>query len=143
MHKIEEDKPSTTRCSVDGGKSNKDGKTLDKTFLSDNTSARNSNTSKHVAIDAFSDMDNLKLLQLNYVQISGPFKKFPNKLRWLCWHGFPLRTIPSDFPMGSLVALDLQYSNLKRVWEGTKVTRFSKFLLLYVIFGTEYIFEKS
>ncbi|XP_058191987.1 disease resistance protein RPV1-like [Rhododendron vialii] len=114
MHKIE--------SSVDGGKSNKDGETLDK------TSARNSNTSKLVVIDAFSEMDNLKLLQLNYVQISGPFKKFPNKLRWLCWHGFPLKTIPSDFPMGSLVALDLQYSNFKRVWEGTKFCKTLKIL---------------
>ncbi|KAG5535865.1 hypothetical protein RHGRI_023587 [Rhododendron griersonianum] len=146
MHMVEEDKPSTTRSSIDHGKSNKYGGTLGKTFLSDlgnsikqrvfnrfsrhpeNTSLRNSSTSKLLEIDAFSDMDKLKLLQLNYVQISGPFIKFPNKLRWLCWHGFPLRTIPSGFPLGSLVTLDLQYSNLKRVWKGTKFCKTLKIL---------------
>ncbi|KAI8556038.1 hypothetical protein RHMOL_Rhmol05G0221900 [Rhododendron molle] len=70
--------------------------------------------------DAFTGMNKLKLLQLNRVHISGPYKKFPKGLRWLCWREFPLKSIPGDFPLESLVALDMQYSRLKNVWDGTK-----------------------
>ncbi|XP_058216413.1 disease resistance protein RPV1-like [Rhododendron vialii] len=80
--------------------------------------------------DAFARMNKLKLLQLNCVQISGPYKKFPKGLRWLCWREFPLKSIPSDFPLESLVALDMQYSRLKNVWEGTKFLWFLKILNL-------------
>ncbi|XP_058216248.1 disease resistance protein RPV1-like [Rhododendron vialii] len=80
--------------------------------------------------DAFAGMNKLKLLQLNHVHISGPYKKFPKGLRWLCWRGFPLKSIPGDFPLESLVALDMQYSRLKNVWEGTKYIRFLKVLNL-------------
>ncbi|KAI8556489.1 hypothetical protein RHMOL_Rhmol05G0256900 [Rhododendron molle] len=80
--------------------------------------------------DAFAKMCKLKLLQLNCIHISGPYKKFPRELRWLCWHGFPLKSIPGDFPLESLVALDMQYSCLKMVWEGTKFLRLLKILNL-------------
>ncbi|XP_023767307.1 disease resistance protein RPV1 isoform X1 [Lactuca sativa] len=63
--------------------------------------------------DALSKMDRLMLLQLNYVQISGSYKKFPEELRWLCMHGFPLKYIPSDLSMENLVALDMSYSNIE------------------------------
>ncbi|KAJ9558689.1 hypothetical protein OSB04_013303 [Centaurea solstitialis] len=63
--------------------------------------------------DALSKMHNLMLLQLNYVQLTGSYKNFPEELRWLCMHGFPLKSMPSDLPMENLVALDLSYSNLE------------------------------
>ena len=63
--------------------------------------------------DALSKMDNLMLLQLNYVQINGSYEKFPEELRWLCMHGFPMKSIPSDLPMENLVALDMSYSNIE------------------------------
>ncbi|KAK9050874.1 hypothetical protein SSX86_030156 [Deinandra increscens subsp. villosa] len=62
---------------------------------------------------ALSKMHNLMLLQLNFVQLNGSYKNFPKKLRWLCMHGFPLKSIPLDLPMENLVALDLSYSNIK------------------------------
>ncbi|KAI3739215.1 hypothetical protein L2E82_29614 [Cichorium intybus] len=62
--------------------------------------------------EALSKMDNLMLLQLNYVPITGPYKNFPEKLRWLCMHGFLLKSIPSDLPLKSLVALEMSYSNI-------------------------------
>ncbi|KAG5549271.1 hypothetical protein RHGRI_014582 [Rhododendron griersonianum] len=80
--------------------------------------------------DAFARMHKLKLLQLNHIHISGPYKKFPKGLRWLFWHGFPLKSIPGDFPLESLVALDMQYSRLKNVWEGTKFLGLLKILNL-------------
>ncbi|KAK9058326.1 hypothetical protein SSX86_023167 [Deinandra increscens subsp. villosa] len=60
-----------------------------------------------------SKMHNLILLHLNFVQLNGSYKNFPKKLRWLCMHGFPLKSIPLDLPMENLVALDLSYSNIE------------------------------
>ncbi|KAG5542946.1 hypothetical protein RHGRI_015890 [Rhododendron griersonianum] len=98
-------------------------------FSSDLEATKNTNPFVLEA-DAFGRMRKLKLLQLNHVHISGPYEKLPKGLKWLCWHGFPLKSIPSDFPLESLVALDMRYSNLKNVWEGTKVLVLLKILNL-------------
>ncbi|XP_057497448.1 disease resistance protein RPV1-like [Actinidia eriantha] len=81
-------------------------------------------------INALARMYELRLLQLCYVQLSGSYEEFPKKLRWLCWRGFPLESIPSDFPVESLVALDMRYSSLKQVWRGTKFLGLLKILNL-------------
>ncbi|KAJ9535878.1 hypothetical protein OSB04_un000966 [Centaurea solstitialis] len=62
--------------------------------------------------EALSKMDNLKLLQLNYVQLKGSYENFPEELRWLCMHGFPLDHIPPGLQMENLVCLDMSYSKL-------------------------------
>ncbi|XP_076913282.1 disease resistance-like protein DSC1 [Bidens hawaiensis] len=62
---------------------------------------------------ALSKMDNLMLLQLNYVQISECFQNIPEELRWLCMHGFPLKSIHLYLPLENLVALDMSYSNIE------------------------------
>ncbi|KAI3697197.1 hypothetical protein L6452_30036 [Arctium lappa] len=63
--------------------------------------------------DALSKMDNLLLLQLNYVQLNGSYKNFPEGLRWLCMHGFPLEYMPPDLQLENLVVLDMSYSRLE------------------------------
>nr|XP_043611781.1 disease resistance protein RUN1-like [Erigeron canadensis] len=63
--------------------------------------------------DAFRNMDNLMILHLNYVQLSGSYENFPEELRWLRMHGFPLKSIPSDIPMEKLVVLDMSRSNIE------------------------------
>ncbi|XP_024961640.1 putative disease resistance protein At4g11170 isoform X2 [Cynara cardunculus var. scolymus] len=63
--------------------------------------------------DSLQKMDNLKLLQLKYVPLTGSYENFSEHLRWICWPGFHLRTIPSDLFMGNLVALDMSYSCLE------------------------------
>nr|GEV84672.1 hypothetical protein [Tanacetum cinerariifolium] len=73
----------------------------------------NLHESVEIETDAFSKMENLMLLQLNYVKLTGSYKNFPEELRWLCMHGFPLQSIPSDLPMENLVALDLSYSKIE------------------------------
>ncbi|CAL5329887.1 unnamed protein product [Camellia sinensis] len=83
------------------------------------TELKNSNK-LDLKTDAFARMHKLRLLQLNYVQLSGNYGEFPKGLRWLCCCGFPSKFLPIDFPLESLVALDLRYSSLKRVWNGTK-----------------------
>ncbi|KAJ0746832.1 putative P-loop containing nucleoside triphosphate hydrolase, leucine-rich repeat domain superfamily [Helianthus annuus] len=68
--------------------------------------------SLELTTDSLSNMDNLMLLQLNYVQLKGSFDKFPEELRWLCLHGFPLKSIPPELSLEYLVALDMSYSNI-------------------------------
>ncbi|CAL5378150.1 unnamed protein product [Camellia sinensis] len=75
-----------------------------------------------IQTDAFSRMCELRLLQLCNVRVTGHYEKFPKKLRWLYWRGFPSKYIPNEFPLESLVALDMRYSRLEQVWRGTKIT---------------------
>ncbi|KAL7205527.1 hypothetical protein ACSBR2_018460 [Camellia fascicularis] len=60
------------------------------------------------------------------VQLIGGYENFPKKLRWLHWHGFPLKFIPNDFPLESLVVLDMRNSSLAQLWKGTKMLRLLK-----------------
>ncbi|KAK2993881.1 hypothetical protein RJ640_003993, partial [Escallonia rubra] len=71
--------------------------------------------------DAFSTMCRLRLLDINYLHLTGSFKGFPKKIKWLRWRGCPLESIPSDFPLQSLVAIDMSYSKLGPGWCGTKL----------------------
>ncbi|KAK9050269.1 hypothetical protein SSX86_030761 [Deinandra increscens subsp. villosa] len=74
---------------------------------------KESHGSLELKTGSLSKMHNLMLLQLNFVQLSGSFKNFPRQLRWLCMHGFPLKSITIDVPMEYLVALDISYSNIE------------------------------
>ncbi|KAK2975200.1 hypothetical protein RJ640_022092, partial [Escallonia rubra] len=84
-----------------------------------NSTSNNSNE-MDLKTDAFSKMCRLRLLHINYLHLTGGFKGFPKKIKWLRWHGCPLNFIPSDFPLESLVAIDMSYSNLKAGWCGKK-----------------------
>ncbi|KAL8252516.1 hypothetical protein R6Q59_036209 [Mikania micrantha] len=63
--------------------------------------------------DALNKMDRLKYLQLNFVELNGSYENFSEDLRWLCWLGYHLRTIPPDLYMRNLVAIDMSYSKLE------------------------------
>ncbi|XP_076936430.1 uncharacterized protein LOC143603535 [Bidens hawaiensis] len=63
--------------------------------------------------DALSKMDNLKLLQLNHVNINGSYKNISKELRWLRMHGFCLKSLPSELPMEKVVVLDMSHSNIE------------------------------
>ncbi|XAR49365.1 hypothetical protein NMG60_11032545 [Bertholletia excelsa] len=73
--------------------------------------------------DAFSKMHNLKFLKLKCVQLRGSYENFPRRLRYLKWHKFPLKLIPSNFAMDELVVLNMKYSSLKYLWKGSKNLR--------------------
>lgn len=62
--------------------------------------------------DAFTRMQKLRLLKLSHIQITGCYDEFPKGLRWLFWRGFPLKYLPNEFPLESLVALDMRNSSL-------------------------------
>ncbi|XP_016652708.1 PREDICTED: protein SUPPRESSOR OF npr1-1, CONSTITUTIVE 1-like isoform X2 [Prunus mume] len=70
--------------------------------------------------NAFARMHELKLLHLSHLQLDGCYAEFCTKLRWLCWLKFRLDSMPIDFPLGSLIVLEMQYSGLRQVFEGTK-----------------------
>ncbi|XP_052175772.1 disease resistance protein RPV1-like [Diospyros lotus] len=88
--------------------------------------------------DAFSGMSNLQLLQISHVKLFGNYKNFPKGLRWLHWSHFPLQRIPKGFSLDMLVALEMPYSCLKKVLNGTKCLRLLKILNLS---HSRYLFE--
>lgn len=64
------------------------------------------------------EMVNLRLLQINYLNLEGRFKFLPAQLKWLQWKGCPLNSLPSDFPPRQLAVLDLSRSKIERLWHG-------------------------
>ncbi|KAK4739523.1 hypothetical protein R3W88_003220 [Solanum pinnatisectum] len=66
--------------------------------------------------------------KFNKVQVNGSYKNFPKGLRWLCWSGFPEECIPNEFPMGSVVSIDMRYSSLKKFWNGFKFLQYLEIL---------------
>ncbi|KAI3701546.1 hypothetical protein L6452_26716 [Arctium lappa] len=69
--------------------------------------------SSDLKTDSLTKMDNLKLLLLNDVHLTGSYEEFSEDLRWLCWRHFRLTAIPSDLFQGNLVAIDMRDSNLE------------------------------
>lgn len=55
------------------------------------------------------------------VHLDQDLKCLPEKLRYLHWHGYPLRTLPFHFEPDYLIELNLPYSKVKQIWEGEKV----------------------
>lgn len=66
--------------------------------------------------NAFARMKRLMLLQLSHVQLQGNYQQFPKGLRWLSWHQSQLEFLPNDFPLKSLIVLEMCYSSLRRFW---------------------------
>lgn len=93
-------------------------------WISINSSSTNSTAASNEVdfkTEAFRRMHNLELLLLDNVKVSGDYEDFPKKLIWLCWQGFPLKSIPEKFYLENLVGLDLRNSTLQHVWKGTRV----------------------
>ncbi|KAH0982041.1 hypothetical protein GBA52_009218 [Prunus armeniaca] len=92
-------------------------------WISINSSSTNSAAASNEVdfkAEAFRRMHNLELLLLDNVKVSGDYEDFPKKLLWLCWRGFPLKSIPEKFYLENLVGLDLRNSSLQHVWKGTR-----------------------
>ncbi|XP_015950412.2 disease resistance protein RPV1-like [Arachis duranensis] len=95
----------------------------------------------------FKMMKRLRLLQLAGVQLDGNFEDLPKHLRWLQWHECNLKYIPSNSDQASLVAIELEFSNLKFVWKEAKglmttTNEFSdKYWLTFGSKGSSVVFE--
>ncbi|PNX87011.1 disease resistance protein (TIR-NBS-LRR class), partial [Trifolium pratense] len=70
---------------------------------------------------AFKKMKKLRLLRIAGVQLNGDFEYLSGELSWLHWHGFPSTYIPTEFQLGSLVSMELKYSNLKQLWKKSQL----------------------
>lgn len=96
----------------------------------------------YVNTEAFVSMRKLRLLQIhnhnNYIDLDGEFfercldsdckqhvtgelKFLSHELRLLVWHGCPLKSLPFKFQPKNLLYLDMSYSLIEQLWEGTKV----------------------
>ncbi|XP_061344420.1 disease resistance protein Roq1-like [Gastrolobium bilobum] len=87
-------------------------------------------TTTDLKTKAFEKMKRLRLLQLAGIQLDGDYKYLSQDLRWLCWDGFPSEYTPADFHQGSLVAIELKYSNMQQVWTKSKMLTKLKILNL-------------
>ncbi|KAI5600948.1 hypothetical protein BDE02_01G058700 [Populus trichocarpa] len=76
---------------------------------------------KSLSTGSFTKMRFLKLLQINGVHLTGPFKLLSEELIWICWLECPLKSFPSDLMLDNLVVLDMQYNNIKELWKEKKV----------------------
>lgn len=78
--------------------------------------------------EAFVTMKKLRLLQIYdngsiYCKqhLIGEFEFISDELRCLIWHRYPVKSWPSKFNPKNLVDLDMRFSLLEKLWEGTKV----------------------
>lgn len=71
--------------------------------------------------EAFSNLSQLRFLQVHNVHPSQGLTCLPESLRLLEWTGYPLRSLPQYFQPDELIELNLCHSNLDLLWKGIKV----------------------
>ncbi|KAL1192075.1 Disease resistance protein RRS1 [Cardamine amara subsp. amara] len=88
-----------------------------------------SNLSFDVKPAAFENMLNLRLLKIYcsnpethpVIKFSKGFlHSLPNELRLLHWENYPLQSLPQNFDPKYLVEINMSYSQLQKLWSGTK-----------------------
>ncbi|KAL5843535.1 hypothetical protein ACOSQ4_009493 [Xanthoceras sorbifolium] len=75
----------------------------------------------HMNPQVFEKMLNLRFLIYNatkHISKVCSLSYLPDELRYLCWDGYPSKTLPSSFSAENLVKLDFRYSSLEQLWEG-------------------------
>jgi len=80
---------------------------------------------------AFQKMIKLRVLKIDDLHISGDFELLSKELRWLSWEGCPLKCIPSNFPFGKLVFLNMKGSNIQEFGLNLQVRTAISCVLLY------------
>ncbi|KAK0581302.1 hypothetical protein LWI29_012313 [Acer saccharum] len=68
----------------------------------------------------------------NISKVHLPFglNSLPNGLRYLNWHGYPSKVLPSNLSLENLIELELFDSNVEQLWEGKKnVPRLKRLIL--------------
>ena len=81
--------------------------------------------------DAFKKMNKLRLLKIHNACLSQGHDHIPSEIRWLDWHGYPLKMLPASFQGTKLVALKMKHSRIVQLWKGVKVP-YSVLTLLFV-----------
>ena len=94
---------------------------------------------ERLSAEAFSKMKNLRFLEIGYVEPPKGFNRghvqlpqglsyLSNELRVIDWHGYPLKSMPTNFQPNKLVELRMHCSGIKQLWKGIMV-RFSLILI--------------
>ena len=68
-------------------------------------------------------MPELRLLKINGNKVSlseGPLL-FPDRLSYLSWPAYPLKSLSTNFTAKKLVELDMRGSKLEQLWDGVVV----------------------
>ncbi|XP_030936726.1 TMV resistance protein N-like [Quercus lobata] len=95
---------------------------------------------EHLSAEAFSKMKNLRLLKISSeelpedfingtmqlpkdlirgkVQLPQGLSYLSNELRFLEWHGYHLKCLPTNFQLSKLVELRMHCSGIKQLWNG-------------------------
>ncbi|MFQ6668852.1 hypothetical protein Gotur_034344, partial [Gossypium turneri] len=75
--------------------------------------------------EAFVKMRKLKFLKFYHscgtnskILLPHGLLSLPDELRYLCWEGYPLKTLPTKFHPRNLVELDMSYGHVEKLWEG-------------------------
>ncbi|KAE9604882.1 putative TIR domain, winged helix-turn-helix DNA-binding domain-containing protein [Lupinus albus] len=70
--------------------------------------------------DAFSKMCNIRLLFINCdLNLPIGLKCLSSSLKVVIWLGYPLKALPLDVPLDELVHLEISYSKIEKLWNGT------------------------
>ncbi|KAF8081016.1 hypothetical protein N665_0909s0003 [Sinapis alba] len=67
-----------------------------------------------IPVEPFVPMKELRLLQINHVELEGDLKLLPSGLKWIQWRDCPLKDVPPVFLAGKLAVLDLSESGIRR-----------------------------
>ncbi|KAJ9542622.1 hypothetical protein OSB04_029128 [Centaurea solstitialis] len=79
--------------------------------------------------DAFTRMENLRLLDVGDLKFSGEPTFLPYNLQWLCWHQYPFSSLPVE-SMRKLVGLEMFRGEITHLWTGPKILPNLKFVHL-------------
>ncbi|KAL1215559.1 Disease resistance protein RRS1B [Cardamine amara subsp. amara] len=85
---------------------------------------------------AFENMLNLRFLKIDCsnndnlygLRLPKGLESLPYELRLLHWDNYPLQYLPEDFEPCHLIELNMSYSQLEKLWEGTKNLEMLKML---------------
>ena len=86
---------------------------------------------ENLSAKAFSNMKKLRLLKINNTQSSKDLIRgnvqflhgsyLSNELQFLEWHGYHLKSMPTNFQPIKLVELRMWFSGIKQLWKGIMV----------------------
>ncbi|KAM7465505.1 hypothetical protein LguiB_013067 [Lonicera macranthoides] len=85
---------------------------------------------KHIdiAIEAFREMQKLRLLEVHNVWTPRVPEYLPSELRWLIWEEYPSKSLPPRFGADNLVGIQLYRSSIERPWRGGKMMKKLKYI---------------
>ena len=78
-------------------------------------------------------MCNLRLLIIDNVRILNGLNHLSNDLRFLEWHGYSTKCLPSSFEPKELVELKMWFSKIEYLWDGAKVILFFCLPIIYYL----------